>query len=153
VKRPIVIVVLLALVAGLLAYTATRLLMPKPEVALATPEDQLAWLTREFDLPPEHAAAAERLKLAYAPICEAHCTAIAAAESALAAATDDSARTAARAELARLERVCAEATRAHLQSVAALMSPAQSARFLALMEPRIAHSAGRTGAPVLEAAP
>ena len=151
-KRPVA-VILLALAAGLIAYAATRLAMPKPQATLATTEDQLAWLTREFDLGPEQAAAAERLKIAYGPVCEGHCVAIAAAEKALAAATDDTARALARAELARLERVCAEATRAHLQAVAALMSPAQGSRFLALMEPRVAHTAGRTGAPALDAAP
>jgi hypothetical protein len=96
---------------------------------------------------------ADRLQIAYAPVCEAHCGAVAAAQDALSAATDEPARAAARAELARLERVCSEATRAHLQAVAALMEPAQAARFLALMEPRVNHSAGRAGAPALDAAP
>ncbi len=152
-NRRVVTLVLLALTAGLIAFAATRLVLSKPDAALASPEDRLAWLAREFQLTPEQTAAAERLQIAYAPICKAHCDAIADAEKTLAAAPDDITRAAARAELARLERVCAESTRAHLEAVAALMSPAQAARFLALMEPRVHHTAGRTGAPALDAAP
>jgi hypothetical protein len=154
VNRRVVIVALLALAAGLLAFAATsRFLSAKTDAPLANPEDRLAWLAREFHLTPGQAAAAERLQIAYAPVCEAHCAAIADAERALAEADDDSARVAARAELARLEKVCADATRAHLEAIAALMEPAQAVRFLALMEPRVNHASGRTGAPALDATP
>jgi hypothetical protein len=63
------------------------------------------------------------------------------ARKALVSASD---KTAAHAELARLEAVCQDATRAHLKRVAAVMSPDQGARFLSLVEPKVSgqtHSA------------
>lgn len=143
----------LAVAVGLLAYTATRRLMP-PAPTSPTPEAKLAWLAREFALDAAQVAHIDRLQTAYAPVCEAHCAAIGQAQAALAAAGDDPARRAtAKAELARLEKVCAESTRAHLEAVAAVMRPAEGARFLAMMEPRVAHTATRTGAPALDSAP
>lgn len=144
-------IILLALVAGLLGYGLTRLAIrpPAPHEASA-PEAQLAWLEREFALSSAACDEIKRLQLAYAPLCEQHCAAIVRAQAALKAAAGDAAgRAAAQAELARLKRVCAESTRAHLEAVAAQMPPAQAARFLAMMEPRVAHRPERTGAPAL----
>jgi hypothetical protein len=150
-KTPLLLLALLLALGG--GYLVTdRLLhsaLPPPAVG---PEAKIDWLAREFSLSPAARTEIERLQLAYAPVCEGHCAAIAAAETALAAAraaSDPAAHTAAEAELERLKRVCAEATRAHLEAVAAHMPPPQAARFLALMEPRIAHHGPRTGAPAL----
>lgn len=151
-KRRIILVVLFAFAAGLLAYVAIRLAQA-PTAPLANPAARIDWLTREFKLTPAQATEIDRLQSAYAPVCEAHCAAIARAEDALSAAVTESARATARAEMSRLADVCAKSTLTHLQAVASLMEPAQGARFLALMEPRVAHSAGRAGAPALDPAP
>lgn len=151
-KRPALLILPLAIAAGLLAYLGTRMAMPSPDPA-PDAAAKLAWLAREFSLTPAQTAEIDRLQKAYAPVCAEHCEKIAAAEAALAAAPDEERRAAARRELARVELLCAEATRAHLEAVAALMPPDQAARFLAMMEPRVAHTAGRTGAPSLDSAP
>ena len=75
------------------------------------------------------------------------------ARSAALASQDTAALAAADAELARLKEVCAEATLGHLRSLAAHMSPAQAARFLAIMQARVAHHPGRSGAPALAPSP
>lgn len=149
-RRPVILVTL-ALVAGLLGYGLTRLAMPVPEPSEASaPDAQFAWLKKEFAVSDAGSAEIRRLQLAYAPICEDHCAAVVRAQAALRAAADDpAARAAASAELARLKTVCSEATRAHLQSIAAQMPPAQAARFLAMMESRVAHDDARGGAPAL----
>jgi hypothetical protein len=151
-KRPALLIVLLALAAGLLAYFGTRLAMPAPDPA-PDAAAKLAWLSREFSLTPAQTAEIDRLQQAYGPVCMEHCDKIAAAEAALASAHDEPSRAAARRELARVQILCAEATRAHLEAVAAIMPPDQAARFLALMEPRVAHTHGRTGAPDLAPRP
>ncbi len=140
----------LALAAGLIAYAGTRLALRAPAPAeAASSAGQLTWLAREFRLTPAQTAEIDRLQTAYAPICAGHCIAIIDAQDALASADTPAGRADATAELARLKAVCAASTRAHLQSVAACMPPAQATRFLALMEPRVAHTDDRTGAPAL----
>lgn len=149
-RRPLVTVVLV-LVAALLGYGLTRLVLrpPAPD-ELSSPEARMAWMEREFALSADACAQIKRLQSAYDPVCEKHCAAIVRAQAALRAAGDDpTARAAAQAELARLKQVCAESTRAHLQAVAAQMPPAEAGRFMAMMEHRIAHHDARTGAPAL----
>lgn len=145
----------LVLAAGLLGYTLTRLILPPPAPAeVAAPEAQIQWLAREFKLTPAQISEVLRLQSAYAPVCAGHCAAIIQARKDLSASgLSPEARAAVEAELARLKRVCTEATRAHLQAVAAVMPPGQGSRFLALMEPRIAHTGDRAGAPSLDGRP
>lgn len=155
-SRRALLILALALAAGLLAYGLTRRAMHPPVVAADATEAQLDWLAREFSLNDAARAEVARLQTGYEPICEEHCAAVARARAALKAATaanDASARAAAEAELARLKQLCAESTRAHLRAVAAQMAPAQAARFLSLMEPRVAHDPERTGAPALAPTP
>lgn len=142
----------LAVAAGLLGYGLTRLALRPPAFAVDSTEAQLDWLAREFSLNAGARAEVARLQSAYEPVCENHCAAIARAQASLKtalAAGDASARAAAEAQLARLKQLCAESTQAHLRAVAAQMPPAQAARFLNLMQPRVAHAAERTGAPTL----
>lgn len=150
-RRPLILVALV-IAAGLLGYALTGLLTTPPPVAPGMTE-QLAWLTREFKLTPAQTAEIERLQTAYEPICAEHCAAVAEAREKLDAAASAEVRAAAEAEMTRLEKICADATRAHLRAVAALMAPAEGARFLAMMEPRVAHSAARAGAPALDSRP
>lgn len=149
-RRPLLLLGL-ALAAGLIAYGLTRVAMRPPAAAEAeTPAAQLDWLAREFALSDSARAEAARIQAAYEPICDAHCSAIARAQTALRASSSDSAtRAAAETELARLKQVCAESTREHLRAIAALMSPEQAKRFLALMEPRVARRDDHDGAPGL----
>ena len=149
-RRPLLILCL-ALAAGVLAYGLTRLAMRAPAGAeTGTTEAQLDWLAREFALDTTARAEVARLQAAYEPICDHHCAAIVRGQAALrAASSDPAARAAAETELARLKQVCAESTRAHLRSIAALMTPVQAERFLAMMEPRVAHREERSGAPTL----
>lgn len=149
-RRPVVIL-LLVLVAALAGYGITRLaLRPLGSSAAVGTDAQLAWLEREFGLTPASTEEIRRLKAGYRPVCEAHCAAIGRAETdrrAALASADPAALAAADAELARLKDVCAEATLAHLRSIAEQMSPAQGARFLAIMQSRVAHHPGRAAPP------
>ena len=148
-RRPILLLVLV-IAAGLLAYGLTRLAMRPPAAKAESTEAQLDWLAREFHLTDAARAEITRLQAAYEPVCESHCAAIARAQDALrSAGPDAAARATAETELARLKRLCGESTRAHLRSVAACMPSDDAARFLALMEPRVAHQDTRTGAPSL----
>lgn len=149
--RAIALVAALALAGGALGYFATGRML-RPADAAVTDQAKLDWLEREFALSPDAVAAIRRVQADYAPVCANHCSAITAADRRLAAAPPAE-RPAAEAELMRLREVCAIATRAHLESVAACMAPEQGRRFLAMMEPRVAHSPGRAGAPALDTAP
>lgn len=149
--KHITFVTLLLLALGL-GYWVTGKVLYLPSDTVSE-EARLTWLAREFSLGPAETARIRRLQDDYAPICADHCAAIARAQKNLSTASTPAGLASARAELTRLEAICADATRAHLQAVAACMPPAQSGRFLALMEPRIAHSSGRTGAPSLDRAP
>lgn len=150
--RRFALIIVLALFAGVLAYTVTRRLLPAAPTA-PDAEAKLAWLAREFELNPDQAAEIDLLQVAYQPVCSAHCAAIFDAQARLAAATTPSEKADAMADLEQLKRICADATRDHLQTVAAVMVPAQATRFLALMESRVAHAPGQAGAPSLDAAP
>jgi hypothetical protein len=148
-RRPLILLVL-ALAAGLLGYGLTRFVLRSPAAEADATHAQLDWLAREFSLDVATRAEIARLQTAYEPVCETHCAAVARAQAALRAAGPEPAvRAAAETELARLKQVCAEATRAHLREVAALMPPAEAKRFLAMMEPRVAHSDKRAGPPSL----
>ena len=126
-KRYLALIALVVAVAAA-SYALTRGLMPHRE------EDQMVWLQREFQLTASQTAAVEKLHAAYQPVCSEHCRLIMAARERMAAAPDDSA---ARAEIARLEKICNQATLAHLREVAAQMAPEQGRRFLALVEPKV----------------
>lgn len=143
---------LLVFAVGVLAYGVTRRYIASAPV-VPDAEARQAWLAREFRLTPAQSSEIARLQSAYEPVCVGHCAAILEARETLAVAATPEARAAAESELDRLKTVCAVATRAHLQAVAALMPPAQGPRFLALMEPRVAHTPGRSGAPALAPAP
>jgi len=122
----ILLAVAVAVAAG--SYALTRNLLPAGE------EDQLAWLSREFQLTPAQTAAVEKLQAGYLPVCAGHCQLIMAARTRLAASAGDAA---VQTEITRLEQVCSDATRRHLHEVAAQMAPEQARRFLALVEPKL----------------
>jgi hypothetical protein len=128
-KRLLTLLAVVALV-GAASYGIARLAWPAP----AADEDQVAWLTREFQLDATQAAAVRKLHYDYIPVCSDHCALIVAAREKAAERPGDAAL---QAEVVRLEKVCQEATLAHVRQVASHMAPAQGRRFLSLVEPRI----------------
>jgi len=114
----------------------------EPLHAAARQRDALAWLTAEYHLRPEQAAAIGRLHAAYALRCAEHCMAIGEARDAVAQAERDgrpaSELAAARDRVAARERVCREAIELHLREVASQMSPEDGARYLGEFLPRVA---------------
>jgi hypothetical protein len=119
---PAVRYALIALAAAALAFGVTWLaLRPSADT------DEIAWLRTEFNLTPVQVTAIQQLHDDYFPVCMAHCAAISKARK----------QSAPPAEIARLEAVCHDATLAHLQRVAAVMPPAEAARFLALVTPKV----------------
>jgi len=137
--------ILVAALAG--GYVATSHALRTPQSA--TTEQKLEWLAREFSLDTQAAAEVRRIQAEYGPVCAKHCADIATAEAALLAAAIPETRVFAERELERLRKVCTDATLAHLRSVAARMPRPEGERFLRMMEPRVAHHTGRTGAPDL----
>jgi len=137
--------ILVAALAG--GYLATSHALRTPQSI--TTEEKLEWLAREFSLDSRAVAEVRRIQTEYGPVCAKHCADIARAETALLAATAPEDRVFAERELELLRKVCADATLAHLRSVAARMPRSEGERFLRMMEPRVAHQTGRTGAPDL----
>jgi hypothetical protein len=106
----------------------------------ARDNDAMAWLRVEFQLNAAQFAAIKKLHDDYGVVCAEHCTMITKARQ----------RSAPPAELARLEEICVEAMTSHFRRVAAEMSPAQGARYLATVLPRIP-GYQHAGAPTVQA--
>jgi hypothetical protein len=136
--KRVIFFILCAGVGGFGAFQITRWAGSTPPAQGVAP---LTWLKSEFHLSTSQMAAIETLHHDYQPVCRDHCEKIHQARARLAAAKPASATGEANAELAelaRVEAVCRDATRAHLERVAALMAPADGARFLDLMLPKLA---------------
>ncbi|CAM3122874.1 hypothetical protein [Rariglobus hedericola] len=123
---------LIAVAAAVLAFGITHFALRHP----ATAPTELAWMQKEFHLTAAQTAVIEKIHTDYQPVCADHCARIIKAREQLASAADPAA---ARVELARLEAVCQQATQTHLQRVADVMSPADAARFLALVGPKLSN--------------
>jgi hypothetical protein len=128
--KKIVLSVVFVITVAAASYAVTRGLWSAPN------EDHPSWLRREFKLNESQLAAIEKLQIDYAPICTEHCHQVMRTRRQLSAAPQD---VTLQAEIRRLEEICRAATTEHLRRVAAEMSPAQARRFLALMEPKVAH--------------
>lgn len=104
--------------------------------------DALEWLRSDFNLTELQFAAVKRLHESYAVECEGHCRAIQeAAHQRERVKAQEPANAAAIAEAQRkvdeLRVSCETAIASHVRQVAAQMSPAQGARYLALVLPKI----------------
>jgi hypothetical protein len=101
--------------------------------------DPMEWLRTDFHLDDAQFAAVKKLHEAYAPSCEEHCRLIQEAARARAAlrAADPAAIAAAEGKLQELRNLCETAITRHVRQVAAEMSPAEGARYLALVLPKI----------------
>ncbi|MCF3650422.1 Spy/CpxP family protein refolding chaperone [Synoicihabitans lomoniglobus] len=130
--KPVIRLILVALVAGVVAFGITKQLTPD-----ATTTSEVAWLESEFALTPEQAAKITALHDAYRPVCAAHCEAIMTTREALAAATAPSERAATESQLQSLIATCHANTREHLRAVAAAMSSDQGQRYLDMIGPRL----------------
>lgn len=143
--KQITLVLIAALVSGVCAFWLVQRRHAASISALAdTSGDDLRWIRTEFRLNDEQFAAVKKLHDDYSVVCAGHCADISAAQQRLHSLTTSSAPAteleAARRDVAALEEVCNTATRAHLRRVAAVMAADQGARYLALVEPHLAHS-------------
>lgn len=105
--------------------------------------DEMAWLTREFQLSETQAEKIKTIREKYEPVVKSNCVALTAAREQLkvakqSATTNPEAWQSALHEWRTLSASCADNTRNHVRSVAAIMAPEQGQRYLALVLPKIA---------------
>ncbi len=107
--------------------------------AAARDGDVMLWMRHEFCLGDAAYTEILRLHSAHSVVCAQHCADVRAARTRLAEAQagGESAVAAAARELARTEAVCRVSTEAHVRRVAAVMGPAQGARYLEMVLPRL----------------
>ena len=105
--------------------------------------DPMEWLRTDFHLNDAQFAAIKKLHEAYTPSCAEHCRLIQEATRMnhtlkSAGHGDQAALAAAEARLQELRTNCETAITRHVRQVATEMSPADGARYLALVLPKIA---------------
>lgn len=103
--------------------------------------DVMVWMRHEFCLSDTQYAQILRMHEEHSAVCAQHCAAVRAARDRLGAAKvggEAPALADAARELQRTEEVCRASTEAHVRRVAAAMAPEQSARYLAMVLPRLA---------------
>lgn len=135
--RTIAVLVLVAAATGFVCY---RLSADPMLHDAAAKGDAMTWLRTDFHLNDAQFAAIRKLHEAYAPSCAEHCRMIQEAAKARDALRTADPVTVAAAErkLQELRTTCETAIARHVRQVAAEMSPADGARYLALVLPRIA---------------
>jgi len=143
--KQVTLVLIAALVAGACAFYLVHRRHAASISSLAgTSGDDLHWIRTEFALTDAQFAAVKQLHDDYSVVCAKHCADISAAQHRLQTLTTANAASTdlevARRDVVALEEVCNTATRAHLHRVAAVMPADQGARYLALVEPHLAHS-------------
>jgi hypothetical protein len=132
-----------ALATCALAFGVFYAMNDSPELRRAAREnDAMAWLRMEFHLSDAQFAAIKKLHDDYGAVCGEHCAAIMAARE----------RQAPVAEVGALEKICVDAMTGHFRRVAAEMPPAEGARYLATVLPRVSGYA-HTGAPNVQLKP
>ncbi len=134
--RSIAVLVLVAAATGFVCY---RLSADPVLHAVAAKGDAMAWLRTDFHLNDAQFGAIKKLHDAYAPSCAEHCRMIQEATKARDAlkAADPAAVAPAEHQLQELRTLCETAITRHVRQVAAEMSPADGARYLALVLPKI----------------
>jgi hypothetical protein len=136
------VLLLAAGAAGLASYRASS----NPALQEAQRDgDSLAWVRAEFKLDDAQFQKIQALHAGYARTCAEHCSAVQNAMETLAAVpasgrgTAAEQRRAAESRLQELEARCERSMTDHVHRVAACMAPAEGARYLQMVEPRIAH--------------
>jgi hypothetical protein len=139
--KNLLLTLLLTLAVGAASFGAFYLLNREPAALrqAAREGDARLWLRAEFHLDDAHFAAIRSLHEQYLRVCAGHCAAI----------LDAQRHQAPPAEIAALEANCVRSMTDHFHRVAALMPPAEGARYLAIVLPRVADYDHR-GAPTLE---
>lgn len=139
--RPIQIL-LVALLAGIVAYLGARLwpVSPARGGILLDEMNELSWLKEELALTDAQMAAVAKLHHEYRPKCEEMCHKIHQADGRLttvAARSQTMTPELSQAihEAARVRAECQEAMLVHLHQTAALLEPAQAEKYLAAMLP------------------
>ena len=150
------LVILLAAVIGLCGYGAGLRWGTAPTTAmLQQPQGEMEWLRREFRLNDAQFANVQRRHQEYAPVCDAMCARISAANARLEGLVQDQKTVtpeteAALAECVRMQGECQRAMLGHVYAVGAEMPPEQGARYIAMMRARVVQPGVRSGALVLE---
>lgn len=108
----------------------------------ARTDDAMAWLRTDFKLTDAQYTKIVALHRAYGDVCAEHCRAIQETQTQLDAAKKQSAHdpvkvAAAENQLRELQSRCENSIEIHVREVAACMDPAEGARYLALILPRI----------------
>ncbi len=101
----------------------------------------MEWMRCEFRLTDAQYAAILKLHEEHAVVCAGHCAAVGDAREKLSAARragDSAALAAAEREQREAEAVCRTSVEAHVRQVASLMAPAEGARYLQMVLPRLA---------------
>lgn len=149
-KRPLLLL-LFVLLAGALAYrlsfhAATR----TTKTLMASPDAELAWLQRDFQLGDAEVARIRQLREAYLPVCAGMCERIEASQARLENLigtnhTLNPELEAALRESSELRQDCQRRMLEHLYAVSAAMEPAKATRYLAMMKAQVAApGAGQT---------
>lgn len=136
-----VFIVVGAIVAGFMAYCIYFVCATQTtHTMLATPEGEIEWLRREFQIDDEQLAKIRTMREEYEPECALMCRRIAEANSTLdAVVAKHSSVTpeivAALQHVSAVEAECRQKMLAHVYSVSAEMSADNRLRYLALMKP------------------
>lgn len=134
--------VLLAAIAGAVAFVTYRATADDAVAKALAKQDAMAWLRADFQLTDAQFAAIKKLHDSYSLVCEEHCREIQRAVRARAdlkkdAKADAAALAAADRRVAELRLVCESAITTHVRECAAHMSPEAGQRYLALVLPKI----------------
>jgi nickel and cobalt resistance protein CnrR len=137
-KRSLMISLVLAVVAGVVAFDVTRRVASKPDERGLDRLQDVTFLTRELGLSAQQASQIKALHAALGAqlndCCSRHCAARARLAQALASETNGTAQAeAVLAEMCRAYEASERATLQHIRQVRALLSAAQQKEFDALM--------------------
>ena len=140
-----ILILLLALAAGSVAFWVTRTQQHARQAVLLDAMPELAWLRGELKLSDEQFAQASTLHTAYRPQCAEMCRRIAAAHANLESLTQNArAMTPELAQAirdhARVRADCQQKMLEHLYQTAGLLDATQAARYLAKVLPQALES-------------
>jgi len=139
--RKLLIILGLAVVAGIFGYGLARLRFESNTKQSARTGADITWIKSEFDLSEEEFAAIRELHVAYGKVCARHCAEILEAQARIEHLRSEDAEATRIAEaaqnLTRLEAVCNEATHAHIFRVAAKMPLEKGVRFIRATDPLV----------------
>jgi hypothetical protein len=137
------LIIVIAVAVGLCGYCAYYRSATAPTAAmLEQPQGEIEWLRREFQLSDAQFESVRRKHQEYAPVCDAMCAKIIAANARLeeliqSHKTLTPVTEAALQECVRVQGECRRAMLGHVYAVGAEMLPEQGARYIAMMKARV----------------